>query len=242
MGNKRRESWLLNDPNFVPKNMNVRVVLYLIINLILVSLLPILAIVINFPYGYLCWILVFCFLILFNIQAFYIHVERFPINDYNEYKLNLKQEPFMFDGKNYYVEVKKSGNLYEVYLKEKKLLFDMKGCCFPITVIKAYLGRQFIIEYINKFKLYSDCMGENLNISKLFNNYVALKIIFNKNGKKIESYLIKCGKTQMNCLMKSINGHGFVSWHSGNASSRSVRYHFKVSEQIFVEQKNKNKS
>lgn len=240
MGNKRKESWLLKDPNFVPKNKNVRVVLYLIINLILVSLLPILVIVINFPYGYLCWILVFCFLILFNIQAFYIHVERFPLNDYNEYKINLKQDNFMFDGENYYVEVKKNGSLYEINLLDKILIFDMKGCLFPITVIKAYLGRIFIIEYINKFKLYSDWMAKNINISKVFKNYSNIKFIYNKNGKTIERHLIKCGKTQMNILMKSINGHGFVSWHSGNAPSRSVRYHFKISEQIFVEQKNKN--
>ena len=241
MGNKRKESWLLKDPNFVPKNKKVRVVLYLIINLILISLLPILAIVINFPYGYLCWILVFCFLILFNIQAFYIHVERFPLNDYNEYKVNLKQEQFLFDGENYYVELKKNDSLYEINFENKSIMFDMNGCLFPITVIKAYLGRLFIIKYINKYKLYSDWMAKNIDIKKLFKNYSDIKFIYNKNGKIKESYLIKCGKTQMNILMKAINGHGFISWHSGSAPSRSIRYYVKISEQMFVEQKSKNK-
>lgn len=48
----------------------------------------------------------------------------------------------------------------------------MKGCIFPLTIINAYLGRQFIIEYINKYKLISDTMGKNVNILKLFSNYI----------------------------------------------------------------------
>lgn len=58
----------------------------------------------------------------------------------------------------------------------------MKGCIFPLTIINAYLGRQFIIAYINKYKLVTDTMGKNLNVLKLFKKYLNIQIIFkNKN-------------------------------------------------------------
>ena len=61
----------------------------------------------------------------------------------------------------------------------------MKGCIFPLTIINAYLIRQFIMKYINKYKIVTDTMGKNINISKLFKNYMNIQIIF-KNKNKIK--------------------------------------------------------
>ena len=150
MKNKKKESWLLKDPNFVPKNKKIRITMFIIINLILICLLPILAIYINYPYGYLCWVLVFSFSILFNIKAFHVHAERYPLNNYSEYIFNPLSDLLTEMDKNFIIEIERKFNIYEVRLKEKTLIFDMKGCIFPLTIINAYLGRQFIIKIINK--------------------------------------------------------------------------------------------
>lgn len=236
MGNKSKHSWLLRDLNFIPKNIRIRVLLFIIINLILVGSLPILAITIRFPYGYLSWLVVISFLILFNIQAFYVHVERFPLNDFSDYKIDLKNDDLVSDNFDYIIRVSNEGHIYEACLINRVLIFDMKGCFFPFIIIKAYLIRQFIIGYINKYKLNSDYMGRNLDITNLYSNYKNVKVVFHKRNRVIEEYIIKNGKTQMNAFIKSINGHGFVPWHSGNAHGTS-RYHFKISEEIFVKQK-----
>ena len=52
----------------------------------------------------------------------------------------------------------------------------MKGCIFPLTIINAYLIRQFIMKYINKYKIVTDTMGKNINISKLFKNKNKIKM------------------------------------------------------------------
>lgn len=235
MANKRKESWLLKDPNFVPKSKKIRITMFIIINLIFISLLPILAICINYPYGYLCWILILSFALFFNIKAFHVHTERYPLNNYSEYKFNPLADVLTEMDKNFIIEIERKLNIYEVKLKEKTLIFDMKGCIFPLTIIKAYLGRQFIIEYINKYKLVSDSMGKNINVSKLFNNYMNIQIIF-KNKNKIKKYfLIKDGKTKMNCLMKSINGYGYITWYVTH--HKMDKYFVKITEQEFIERK-----
>lgn len=235
MVNKRKESWLLKDPNFVPRSKKIRIIIFIITNLILISLLPILAIWINYPYGYLCWILVFSFLALFYITAFYVHTQRYPLNDYLDYKFNPLKDELIERNNNFIIEIERKANIYEVRLKEKELIFDMKGCIFPLTIINAYLGRQFIIKYINKYKLISDTMGKNVNISKLFKKYMNVQIIF-KNKDKIKKYfLIKKGKTKMNYLMKSINGHGYITWYI--TYHKINKYFVRINEQEFVERK-----
>ena len=167
--------------------------MFVIINLILISLLPILAICINYPYGYICWILVLSFAALFNIKAFHVHTERYPLNNYSEYEFNPFADKLTEIDKSFIIEIEKKLNIYEVKLKEKTLIFDMKGCIFPLTIINAYLIRQFIMKYINKYKLITYTMGKNINISKLFSNYMNIQIIF-KNKNKIKKYfLIKNG-------------------------------------------------
>lgn len=235
MVNKRKESWLLKDPNFVPRSKKIRIIIFTITNLILISLLPILAIWINYPYGYLCWILVFSFLALFYITAFHVHTQRYPLNDYLDYKFNPLKDELIERNNNFIIEIERKANIYEVRLKEKELIFDMKGCIFPLTIINAYLGRQFIIKYINKYKLISDKMGKNVNISKLFKKYMNVQIIF-KNKDKIKKYfLIKKGKTKMNYLMKSINGHGYITWYI--TYHKINKYFVRINEQEFVERK-----
>lgn len=209
--------------------------MFIIINLILISLLPILAICINYPYGYICWILVLSFAALFNIKAFHVHTERYPLNNYSEYEFNPFADKLTEIDKSFIIEIEKKLNIYEVKLKEKTLIFDMKGCIFPLTIINAYLIRQFIMKYINKYKLITYTMGKNINISKLFSNYMNIQIIF-KNKNKIKKYfLIKNGKTKMNSLMKSINGYGYITWYV--TYHQIDKYYVKMAEKAFVERK-----
>lgn len=236
MANKRKKTWLLKDPNFVPRSKKIRISMFSIINSILISLLPILAININYPYGYLCWILVLSFTALFNMKAFHVHVERYPLNKYSEYKFNPLVDVLNGKDKDFIIEIERKSNIFEVRLKEKNLIFDMKGCIFPITIIKAYLGRQFIIECINKYKLVSDTMGKNINVSKLFINYMNIQIVYKNKNKIKKCFLIKAGKTKMNCLMKSINGYGYITWYV--TYHKMDKYFVKITEQEFVERKN----
>ena len=209
--------------------------MFVIINLILISLLPILAICINYPYGYICWILVLSFAALFNIKAFHVHTERYPLNNYSEYEFNPFADKLTEIDKSFIIEIEKKLNIYEVKLKEKTLIFDMKGCIFPLTIINAYLIRQFIMKYINKYKLITYTMGKNINISKLFSNYMNIQIIF-KNKNKIKKYfLIKNGKTKMNSLMKSINGYGYITWYV--TYHQIDKYYVKMTEKAFAERK-----
>ncbi len=235
MAKKRKESWLLIDPNFVPRTKRIRITMFIVINLLFISLLPILAIYINYPYGYLCWILVFSIGTLFNIKAFHIHTERYPLNNYSEYKFDPLIDISTEKDKDLIIEIERKSNIFEVKLKERILTFDMRGCIFPLTIINAYLGRQFIIECINKYKLVTDTMGKNINISKLFSNYINIQIIY-KNKSKIKKYfLIKNGNTKMNCLMKSINGYGYMTWYV--AHHKMDKYFVKITEQEFIERK-----
>ena len=78
-------------------------------------------------------------------------------------------------------------------------------------------------------------MGKNLNVLKLFTNYMNIQIIF-KNKNKIKKYfLIKDGKTKMNCLMKSINGYGYITWYVTH--HKMDKYSVKITEQEFIERK-----
>ena len=47
----------------------------------------------------------------------------------------------------------------------------MKGCIFPLTIINAYLIRQFIMKYINKYKIVTEQWAR----TSIYQNY--LKII-----------------------------------------------------------------
>jgi len=127
MANKRKESWLLKDPNFVPKSKKIRIAMFIIINLVLISLLPILAICINYPYGFLCWILVLSFVALFNMKAFHVHTERYPLNKYSEYKFNPLVDVLNENDKDFIIDIERKLNIYEVRLKEKCIIIKNKN-------------------------------------------------------------------------------------------------------------------
>lgn len=244
--NKRKNLWMLIDvdeliDNFITRSKKIRIVMFIIINLISISLLPILAICINYPYGYICWTGVLSISALFNIKSYHVHAERYPLNDYAEYRFNPLKDDLIEIDKNFIIVIERKSNIYEVKLKEKNLIFDMKGCLFPLTIINAYLGRQFIAKCINKYKLISETMGKNINVLKLFKNYMNVQIIFNDKNKTKKYFLIKNGKTKMNSFMKSINGYGYITLYFRYC--QIDKCYRKISEQDFVKRKmyyNKN--
>lgn len=231
-----KKTWLLRDPDFIPKNKNVRLLLFCIINILFVVLYPTLAIFVIYPYGFLCWILVGSFMFLFNNKAFHIHVERYPLNDYEEYRFNVLKDQIKSNNQIFYIYLyKESKGKYLAKLEDKKLVFDMKGCICPLTVIRAYFVRQFSIAYINKYRMNSDYMGKNIYISKLFKEMKNVYLQFEKKGKIKMMSLIKSYKTRMNMIEKSINGYGYVFWYSSYHGTN--RYYVKISEKDFAERK-----
>ena len=237
--NKKRADRYLRDPEevLVPKSKKVRVMIFIIVHSILICLLPITAIFIPYPYGYICW---FGFIIpigmAFNIKAFHIHVEQYPSNNYADYKFVPKTDLLMQDGDSFVIEIERNAHIYTAYLKDKTLTFDMKGCLFPLTVIRAYFGRQFLMKCINKQKLIRTAMAKNLNIGKVFPQYQNIKIIFKHKNKTRCFYLVKNHRTKMNLLMKEINGHLYLPSYGGRFRHYRLVY-VKVAEQHFVDSK-----
>lgn len=106
--NRGKIPWIFREHDIVPKSKKIRVAMFIIVNLLSISLLPILAISINYPYGYLCWILVLSFVSLFNMKSFHVHVERYPLNDFSEYKFNPKADVLTEMDKNFIIEIEKN--------------------------------------------------------------------------------------------------------------------------------------
>ncbi len=232
--NNKRNNGSLGPSNMMLRNKTTRIILFYVVNAILIISIILSIIFINFPYNTMAWILPGCILGLIDIQAFYIHVERYPLNDYSEYKIVLNEDELEEKNGYYVIRVTKKGYMYYASLKDKELVFNMKGCWFPRTVIKAYLGRQFIMMTINERELVSDYMQKNARISKKCDKYANVKIIFIKEkGKLSESYLIKSKKAKMSILMRAINGHNLIVWGYGNVD----RYYVEVDESIFVSRK-----
>lgn len=236
---RKKKPWILKEPNFIPHSSKIRLIMFLVINGLLIGLLPLLAVLVVFPYGYLCWVLVICVMILFNIKAFHIHTERYPLNKYSDYQFNsLRDRIKKIDGIFVFELQKISKSEYLVLLEEKQLYFDMKRCICPMAVLKAYLIRQFTIKYINKYKLNSDFMGKNINISKMYKEYENIFLSYKKGDKTKKKYLVKSYRTKMHSLEKSINGYGYVFWY---ATYHGVnKYHTNISENDFVDRKNNN--
>ena len=229
----KKKPGIFREPKLIFKNKKIRMILFFTFNGLSIVLLPTLAILINYPYGYLCWILVICFAVLFNLKAYHIHTEQYPLNNYSQYQFNPIKDKLRKVDDVYVIEIIKiSKSDYVICLEEKKLYFDMKGCIFPLTIIRAYLIRQFIIPYINKYKLVSDLMGKNINISKMFHYYRNVVLYYKNGRRKKKSFIIKSYKTKMSSLEKSINGYGYTFWyityHGGS------KYHRTVSEKQFV--------
>lgn len=237
--NKKRADRSLRDPEevLVPKSKKVRVMIFIIVHSILICLLPITAIFIPYPYGYICW---FGFIIpigmAFNIKAFHIHVEQYPSNSYADYKFVPKTDLLMQDGDSFIIEIERNDHIYTAYLKDKTLTFDMKGCLFPLTVIRAYFGRQFLMKCINKQKLIRTATGKNLNIRTIFAQYQNIKMIFKHKNKTRCFYLVKNYITKMNFLMKSINSHLYLPTYGGRFHAYRSTY-VKATEQDFVDAK-----
>lgn len=228
---ERKVSCILEDLKLVPKRKKIRISIFITFNIIFILLFSIFLIFVKYPYNYAGCILIVGILLLFDMKSFHTHVERYPLNNYEEYKFNPKKDLINKIDGDYVITIEQKSNIYFANLKDRTLVFDMKGCILPLTVIKAYLGRQFIREYINKNKLISDSMNKNLKINSLFKEYNNLKILF----KNKEKYLIKNGKTKLNIIMKEINGYGYITWRV--APRRINKYFVKINEQEFVERK-----
>lgn len=232
MINKIKERIFLKDPFSVPKRKKVRLIIFFVFNLILISLMPILAICISFPYVIFCWIFIVCVDLLFNIKAFHIHTERYPLNNYSDYKFDPFKDLLQESENDFIIEIEKENNFYKAKLKEKTLTFDMKGCLFSLTIIKAYFVRQYMMKYINRFKLVQDTMGKNINIYKVFKRCKNIILIYKDKNKIKNYYLVKNYKTKMNTLMKSINGYGNVTWYI--TYHKMEKYYTYMSEKQYV--------
>ena len=61
--------------------------------------------------------------ILYNIIEYLNHIQKYPLNDLNEYKFNVYQDEFATFDENkqcYYIQIKYNKGIYETYGCDKK--------------------------------------------------------------------------------------------------------------------------
>lgn len=119
----KKKPGIFREPKLIFKNKKIRMILFFTFNGLSIVLLPTLAILINYPYGYLCWILVICFAVLFNLKAYHIHTEQYPLNNYSQYQFNPIKDKLRKVDDVYVIEIIKiSKSDYLICLEEKNYI------------------------------------------------------------------------------------------------------------------------
>ena len=116
---KNKKIKLLKDPNFIPKNKNVRICIFIIFTLTCIISVFVLPIYVNYPYVYFCWFNVFLVAFLFYDQAFYVHAERYPLNDYLEYAFYPLKDALIKDKNELLIKIERHKGFFEAQLEEK---------------------------------------------------------------------------------------------------------------------------
>ncbi|MBQ3253036.1 MAG: hypothetical protein IJA65_00635 [Acholeplasmatales bacterium] len=189
--------------------------------------------VLGIYYGVIITSLIFVMIMIGNLCLWNSYISLFPRNRYQEYSFDVVRDRISVDiFGNYYIDIYKVGSIYKCSINNKDLIFNMKECFCPKTMICAFFIRQFQFETINTYKLPSSKMISNIYIAKKF-EYQTLVIRFH-NGDKIKKIKIIDGyRTKMNIIMKNING---TSYYKRSPYSQS-KYCGKMSERDFWRKK-----
>lgn len=213
-------------------------VCFILFNFILILLIIIFIVFI--PYGFIYDLGLFLpILTIVNCVKYQNHIQKYPLNDLNEYQFNVLQDDFALYNENdnyYFINVNYSDGIYKTSGCEKKLIFDMKKCIFPKNYLRAYFVRNihFLIVKQRKFSL--RYLSRSLVVMDDF-KYQNLKIIFIKENKRKEYWIVKNGKTKINIIIADIIGNVFSNMIIMNKYSHSYDKYKKLSEKYYANNK-----
>ena len=177
-----------------------------------------LAIKINYPYGYILFILPLSIVILIDTLAFSYHVRKYPLNKREEYAFKVRKADIAdFENNIFVIKFKKEKNLYISTSGSKTLKFDMTNCILPKTVIRAYFIKKFNLIMYNRLKKPISKLGSSAKMPKCF-KYPNLVIEFRYDNKIKKYYLIKDFKTKPNQLISEIIAAPFATYPLAHTS------------------------
>ncbi len=213
-------------------------VCFIIFNFILIILM--IFFIIFIPYGYIYDLGLFLpILTVVNCIKYQSHIQRYPLNDLSEYQFNVLHDDFAFYNevdKYYFIEINYSNGIYRTNECKKKMIFDMKKCIFPQNYLRAYFVRNIHFLVIKQRKLSLRHLSKSLKVIDNF-KYQNLKIIFVKETKRKEYWIVKNGKTKVNIIIADIIGNVFSNMIIMNKYSHNFDKYKKLSEKYYANNK-----
>ena len=222
--------------------MKKKLTRFIIINSIFLIIIILLLIFIDF--GFVPGLIFFFPLqILYNTIEYLNHIQKYPLNDLNEYKFNVYQNEFATFDENtqcYYIQIKYNKGIYETYGCDKKMIFDMRYCVFPKNYVRAYFVRNIHFIIIRTKRLSVRYLSKSLRVSKKF-KYQNLKIVFTKKNKRKEYWIVKKGKTKLNVIVADICGNIYARQVLMNRHTHCYDKYIPVSEKHYANNKEYHK-
>lgn len=202
-----------------------RLLLMIIATIVFAVLTVLDFLLLSFPYSIIIFFVPFgVYYVLIHIMwRFYIL--QFPLNDYNEYKISIK-ELMSTDT----IIINNVHNIYYCSVGNVYLTFNMKYCICPIMYIRAYFIRQFLFKHFEKNKIPPDKLDKNYRV--LDSNY-NLKLKYRNKM----FFLIKKGITKQNYLIKITNVLNFTRIIRIPRTLSYKKEYYKISEMDFVKSK-----
>jgi len=154
------------------------------------------------------------------------YIFQFPLNDYEEYKIELD---YLSQYDSIYVE--KNEKVFYCHVGDTKLVFDMTGCICPITIIRAYFIRQFLFEYSRVNKIPPEYLIWNHKVYNLPYNL----ILYYKRKKY---YLIRNGKTCQKLYVRKLNAYIFKPYLPSINGGGGLPTYYKLNENDVASKKN----
>ena len=211
---------------------------FIVFNVILILLMIIFIIFV--PYGFIYDLGLFLpTLTIVDLVKYQNHIQKYPLNDLKEYQFNVLQDNFALYNENdkcYFIEVNYSDGIYKTNGCAKQMIFDMKKCIFPKNYLRAYFVRNIHFLIIKNRKLSLRYLSRSLKVMDDF-KYKNLMIVFIKENKRKEYWIVKNGKTKINVIIADIIGNIFSNIIILNIFSHGYDKYKDISEKYYANNK-----
>ncbi|MBO4623189.1 MAG: hypothetical protein J5691_04800 [Bacilli bacterium] len=180
-------------------------------------------------------------MMIVDIIAYQNHIRKYPLNSIREYSFDVKKDNFAdynAADNTYVVCIQNDMRVYNVISGEKSMTFNMKGCFFPISFLRAFFVRNIHFEIINRMKMPIRRISSSLRVHRNF-KYQNLKIVIMSKKKKKEYWIVKNGRTVVNIIIADIIGNPFQELIFTNTIHHKYNEYIRVSENYYSKFKKK---
>ncbi|MBO5223255.1 MAG: hypothetical protein J6C23_01920 [Clostridia bacterium] len=134
-----------------------------------------------------------------------VHV--FPLNSFKDYLLKIND--FFNDNNLNDIKIRiveTNDGVWETECNGKHVIFDLRECIFPKSVITSYLSRQLRYKQINQQKLpLKSLWKRNLELNYLSNDYKKVEVCFkDKNGKVCQKTIVEKSISKLSYIESKI--------------------------------------